>query len=63
MTAEAFTNRFKNGVRKLQSFIREATELRKINKKTITVVFQFAKIEHYSTTFQLHFSEKKLYEN
>ena len=33
------------------------------NARTITVVFQFAKIEHYSTTFQRHIGVKNLCEN
>ena len=57
MTAVAFPNRFKNGVRKTTKLYMRSDGITE-NTKTITVVFQFAKTEHYSTTFQRHFSEE-----
>ena len=55
-----------------QSFLKMAYEIAKPcmrrdgitgNTRTITIVFQFAKIEHYSTAFQRHTRLKNLCEN
>ena len=62
MAAVAFPNYFSKWRTKLQSLYKGITNY-KGNTKTITVVFQFAKIEHYSTIFQRHISLKSLCEN